>query len=234
MIRLQRFAALPQPKTRFSPSKLSNLSTGAVIGQSEKILAGYLLTNRSSTSLTISRWPSSAFPPPKKHQMLHQLLVVSKYPNHEKPILPTSYQYLLSLLKEICIQLHSGFWVIQQHQFPQKNLTFKTLLCHHHLRRHTLPCRRRQPRHPTPQRGTAALPQQRWEGAGDTAGAGALAPQKGMMERGNWCFILGRFSELMFFGAFWTEPRWFHADGNCIKHTTLSNHIFSCWFQTCC
>lgn len=95
MIRLQRFAALPKPKTRFSPSKLS---TGAVIGQSEKNLAGYLLTNRSSTSLTISRWPTSAFPPPKKHQMLHLLLVVSKYPNHEKPILPTSYQYLLCLL----------------------------------------------------------------------------------------------------------------------------------------
>ena len=39
------------------------------------------------------------------------------------------------------------------------------------------------------------------------------------MERVNWCFILGRFSELMFFfvcfGCFWTETRWFHADGNC-------------------
>lgn len=213
MIRLQRFAALPQPKTRFSPSKLS---TEAVIGQSEKNLAGYLLTNRSSTSLTISRWPSSAFPPPKEHQMLHQLLVVSKYPNHEKPILPTSYQYLLCLLgvKSAfnCI-LHSGS---SSGINSPKRISPSKLCCATTTSGAAL-CRAAAASRGTPRRSAA---RRRCRSSAGRVLATRQVPVRWLLKREwwkgwidvlflddlvNWCFLV----------LFWTETRWFHADGNC-------------------
>ena len=120
MIRIQRFVALPQPKTCFS---LSELSTRAVICQSLNSkqnsgrVPGASFTNKSSTSLTISRWPSSAFPPSKKHQMLHLFLVVLKYPHHGKG----PCQHLIYTFS-VCLGT-SAFWTLgvqKQHQFPEK------------------------------------------------------------------------------------------------------------------